>query len=257
VIALLKQTYTACNQIKQYDTWSVKASECVAKTYNFENAKYWYTLFKGQTGTKDNLDYHIGGSRVFNYSDAMQYYGITDGNNRYRSVYNQISTYLKDLNPGGFNETCKDGVVGYEDAVNLYFLKSISDVDAGTADKQDYTKEKTETMAQGNWDIKFATNSTAINGSEKDLEEIYYLLIEAEQTKLKIIGFTDNVGNPESNITLSRGRANSVVSYLTSKGVPTDRFQLIDGYGAEQPIADNKTSEGRAKNRRVQITLLK
>jgi hypothetical protein len=60
---------------------------------------------------------------VFNYADAMQYYGITDGNNRYKAVYDQVSSYLVDLNPCGFNETCKDGVVPYEDAVNLYFLK--------------------------------------------------------------------------------------------------------------------------------------
>jgi hypothetical protein len=38
-------------------------------------------------------------------------------------VYDQVSSYLVDLNPCGFNETCKDGVVPYEDAVNLYFLK--------------------------------------------------------------------------------------------------------------------------------------
>jgi hypothetical protein len=62
---------------------------------------------------------------VFNYADAMQYYGITDGNNRYKAVYDQVSSYLVDLNPCGFNETCKDGVVPYEDAVNLYFLKKL------------------------------------------------------------------------------------------------------------------------------------
>jgi hypothetical protein len=71
---------------------------------------------------KDGLSYN-GGSRVFNYADAMQYYGITDGNNRYKAVYDQVSSYLVDLKPCGFNETCKDGVVPYEDAVNLYFLK--------------------------------------------------------------------------------------------------------------------------------------
>jgi len=257
VIGMLKQTYTACNQIKQYDEWAVKASECVAKTYNFETPKYWYELFKGQTGTKDGLDYHVGGTRVFNYADAMQYFGITDGNNRYKAVYNQVSLYLTDLNPCDFNGTCKEGVVGYEDAVNLYFLKSVTDVDAGVAVKQDYSQTKTEVMANGHWNINFATGSTAIQGSEKDLQEIYNLLVQAEETKLKVVGHTDNTGNSSANLELSKGRANSVVAYLTSKGIAKDRFQTVDGRGDSEPIADNSTVAGKAKNRRVDITLLK
>jgi outer membrane protein OmpA-like peptidoglycan-associated protein len=257
VIALLKATYTANNQIKLYDEWAVKASEAVYKTYNFESAKYWYEMFKGKKGTKDGLDYNIGGSKVLNYADALQYFGITDGDNRYKAVYNQVSSYLTDLNPCDFNGTCKDGVVPYEDAVNLYFLKSISDVDAGKTEKISYTATKTEVMADGQWNINFATGSTAIQGSEKDLETIYNLLIQAEQTKLKIVGHTDNVGNSQANMTLSKGRANSVKQYLVSKGISEDRFQVVDGKGQTEPIGDNKTDAGRAKNRRVGITLLK
>lgn len=256
VIGLLKQTYVACNQIKQHDEWAVRASECVAKTYNFETPKYWYDMFKGQKGTKDGLAYNVGGTRVFNYADAMQYYGISDGKNRYEAVYNQVSKYLTDLNPCGFNETCKDGVVPYEDAVNLYFLKSINIGDAGTSEKIDYTKTKTEVLANGQWNINFATGSTEISGSAKDLETIYNLLIQAEQTKMKIVGHTDNVGNESSNVTLSNGRANSVVNYLVGRGISKDRFQTVDGRGSSEPVADNSTASGKAKNRRVEITLL-
>jgi OOP family OmpA-OmpF porin len=257
VVAMLKATYTANNQIKLYDTWAVKASEAVCKTYNFETPKYWYDLFKGQKGTKDNLDYNIGGSKVLNYADALQYFGITDGNNRYKAVYNQVSMYLTDLNPCDFNSTCKEGVVGYEDAVNLYFLKSISDVDAGKSEKITYNTTKTEVIADGQWNINFATGSTAIQGSDKDLEAIYNLLIQAEQTKLEIIGHTDIQGNSAANLSLSKGRAQSVKNYLVDKGVSAERFQVVDGKGSNEPIGDNKTDSGRAKNRRVSIKLLK
>jgi outer membrane protein OmpA-like peptidoglycan-associated protein len=257
VISILKQTYTASNQIKQYDEWAVKASECVAKTYNFETPKYWYDMFKGQKGTKDGLDYNVGGTRVFNYADAMQYYGITDGNNRYKAVYEQVSAYLTDLNPCGFNESNPDGVVAYDDAVNLYFLKSVTDVDAGKVQKITYTGTKTEVLANGQWNINFETGSAAISGSTRDLETIYNLLVQAEETKLKVVGHTDNVGNSGSNLTLSKGRANSVVAYLTGRGISQDRFQLVDGKGDSAPIADNSTNVGKAKNRRVEITLLK
>ena len=257
VISILKQTYTACNQIKQYDEWAVKASECIAKTYNFETPKYWYDMFKGQKGTKDGLDYNVGGTRVFNYADAMQYYGITDGNNRYKAVYEQISAYLTDLNPCGFNESNPDGVVAYDDAVNLYFLKSVTDVDTGKAQKITYTNNKTEVLANGQWNINFETGSATISGSTKDLETIYNLLVQAEETKLKVVGFTDNVGNSSSNVVLSKGRAQSVVNYLTGRGISQDRFQLVDGKGDANPVGDNSTASGKAKNRRVEITLLK
>jgi outer membrane protein OmpA-like peptidoglycan-associated protein len=258
VTNLLKGSYIAANQFKQYDKWAVRASEAVAETYNLEDGKYWYNLFKGQKGTKDGLEFSVGGTKVFNYADAMQYYGITDGTNRYKSVYDQVSKYLVELNPFDFNSVCKNGVIPYDDAVNLYFLKNINDIDAGKTEKIDYSETKNTVMANGEWNINFATGSTAIQGSSnKDLTTIYNLLIQAEDTKLKVIGHTDNVGNSDANMVLSKGRANSVVQYLKNKGIPSDRFQFVDGAGDTEPIADNSTVEGKAKNRRVQITLLK
>ena len=257
VIAILKQTFVASNQIKQYDEWAVRASEAVQKTYNFETPKYWYDMFKGQTGTKDGLDYNVGGSRVFNYADAMQYYGISDGKNRYKAVYEQVSSYLTDLNPCGFNESNPEGVVPYDDAVNLYFLTSANVNDKGSVQKINYSETKTSVLANGQWNINFETGSAVISGSTKDLETIYNLLTQAEETKLKVIGYTDNVGNPASNVTLSNGRAQSVVAYLKGRGISGDRFQVVDGKGDANPVADNLTASGKAKNRRVEITLLK
>jgi len=257
MIALLKNSYVACNQIKQYDEWSQLASRAVCTTYNLETPKYWYDLFKGVKGNKAGIEYNIGGSRVLTYADAMQYYGITDGTNRYKAVYDQISKYLVELNPCGFNESVTGGIVPYDDAVNLYFLKSINDIDAGVAKQADYTQNKTVVLATGQWHINFATGSTALSGSASDLETIYGLLIQAEDTKVKVVGHTDNVGNPESNMALSKGRANSVVNYLINKGIPRSRFQLIDGLGDTSPIDSNDTDSGRAKNRRCEITILK
>jgi OOP family OmpA-OmpF porin len=254
---ILKSAYSASNQIKQYDEWAVMGSEAVAKTFDIETPKYWYDMFKGQIGTKDGLSYSMGGSRVLTYADAMQYYGITDGTNRYKSVYTQVSTYLTELNPFGFNESV-DAIVPYNDAVNLFFLKNINDVEAGEIQKTDYTKSKTETMASADWQINFATgNSNIQNSSTKDLETIYNLLVQAEQTKVSLVGYTDNTGSSNINVPLSKDRANSVASYLISKGISKDRIQLVDGRGDNSPIANNNTESGRALNRRVQITFLK
>ena len=267
VTAILKNSYIICNQLKQYDDWAVFASKAVCKTYNLETPKYWYDMFKGIHVTRETapvlglkwtgVDYNIGGSRVLNYADAMQYYGITDGVNRYKAVYDQISKYLTELNPCGFNESVKGGIVPYDDAVNLYFLKSINDIDAGVIQKANYSETKNTVLAKGEWQINFATGSTALAGSTSDLETIYSLLVQAENTKVKIVGYTDNVGNQNSNLILSKGRANSVKNYLVRKGISEQRFQVVDGFGDSNPIASNNTNEGRAKNRRCEITILK
>jgi OOP family OmpA-OmpF porin len=63
-------------------------------------------------------------------------------------------------------------------------------------------------------------------------------------------GHTDSVGNDDYNLKLSQRRADSVRKYLVDKGVPAARLEA-KGYGEAQPVADNKTADGRAQNRRV------
>jgi len=254
---ILKSALTASNQVKNYEDWKVRASQALADTYKIETPEYWYKMFKGQQGTKGGLTYNMGGSKVFNYADAMQYFGLSDGVNRYKSVYNQVSGYLTELNPFGFNENV-GAVVPYDQAVNLFFLKNINDIESTSADKADYSNQATEVVASGEWKINFNTGSAEIsNSSSKEVEKIYNLLIQAENTKLTVVGHTDNVGNPDANLALSKSRAEAVVNYLKQKGIPASRFQLVDGKGQGNPVADNNTASGKALNRRVVITLLK
>ena len=254
---ILKSALTASNQMKQYDEWQRRASEAVAETYDLESPEYWYNMFKGQTGSKNGITYNMGGSRVFNYSDVMQYYGITDGTNRYKAVYNQVSHYLKELNPFGFNESVKR-IVPYDEAVNLYFVKNINDIESGTAYKADYSKEATEVLASGEWRITFDTGSANISASsESTLESIYNLLVQAEDSKLKLEGHTDNTGSTDANYDLSQRRAQAVVTFLRGRGIPQSRFQTVIGRGEDEPVDTNTTAKGRAMNRRVVIELLK
>ena len=73
--------------------------------------------------------------------------------------------------------------------------------------------------------------------------------------KIQINGHTDNIGKPADNLKLSENRASSVVTYLTEKGIQSDRLSF-KGFGATQPIDDNNTEEGRAKNRRTELKVL-
>jgi OOP family OmpA-OmpF porin len=257
VVSIFRAAFTASNQMKQYDTWRRRASEATAKTFAMENADYWYNMFKGQKGEKNGISYNMGGSRVFNLADANQYYGITDGTNRYKAVYDQVSKYLKELNPAGFNQNVKR-VVPYDEAVNLSFIKQIEDIDKGAAYTSDYSKKASKVVASGEWRINFEPGRAVVRPEGKDvLETIYNLLVQAEDSKLELIGHTDNTGNKEGNYSLSTARAEAVKSYLIQKGIPADRFQKTDGRGQDEPIGNNATAAGRAQNRRVVVSILK
>lgn len=73
--------------------------------------------------------------------------------------------------------------------------------------------------------------------------------------RVRVEGHTDDAGNREHNIDLSYRRAKGVVEYLKARGVSAERLEYM-GYGGSKPLADNRTPEGRALNRRVQFTLL-
>lgn len=254
---MLKSAYTASNQMKQYDGWRRKAAKTTAKAFDVETPDYWYNMFKGQQGEKGGISYNMGGSRVFNLADANQYYGISDGIDRYKAVYNQVSRYLKELNPAGFNQNVKR-IVPYEEAVNLMFLKEVKDIDAGASYTADYSKKATSVVATGEWRINFDPGRATIRAEGKDvLEQLYNLLVQAEDSKLELVGHTDNTGTQDGNYALSVARAEAVKSYLIQKGIPSSRFQKIDGKGQDEPIADNSTVAGKAQNRRVVISLLK
>ena len=204
VLNILKSSYQASNQMKQYDSWKRKAAETVAKTFNQEDTDYWYNMFKGQKGEKNGISYNMGGSRVFNLADANQYFGVTDGTNRYKAVYDQVSKYLAELNPAGFNQNVKR-IVPYDEAVNLSFLKLIENIDAGKADVADYSKKATQQVASGEWQINFEPGRASLRPEGKDvLDQIYNLLIQAETSKLELLGHTDNTGTKDGNYSLSR-----------------------------------------------------
>ena len=84
------------------------------------------------------------------------------------------------------------------------------------------------------------------------LDKLIPVIEDVPDTKLKIIGHTDNIGGKSYNDNLSLNRAKSVASYLSAGGI--DRNSIIEqGKGFSQPVADNTTEQGRAKNRRVEI----
>ncbi|MDE3214257.1 MAG: PD40 domain-containing protein, partial [Bacteroidota bacterium] len=104
--------------------------------------------------------------------------------------------------------------------------------------------------------VFFDTKRTALNPeSIAELDRVVALMQENPGIKIRITGYTDNVGKPADNLVLSKGRAISVVNYLLSKGIANDRLSF-EGLGEANPVADNSSEEGRALNRRTELKII-
>jgi len=94
--------------------------------------------------------------------------------------------------------------------------------------------------------------STIKKESMPIVEQIIEMMKQAKDIKLSVEGHTDSDGSNESNLKLSEARAKAVVEAITKGGIDAARLRSA-GFGEEKPIADNSTSEGKAKNRRVEL----
>ena len=106
--------------------------------------------------------------------------------------------------------------------------------------------------------VNFEPKSFDLTPESKQLLDEVVVTINAspELQKIEVQAHTDYKGSGEANLKLSEQRALSVKNYLVSQGVSEKRL-IAKGYGESQPIADNKTEEGRAKNRRVELKVIK
>jgi outer membrane protein OmpA-like peptidoglycan-associated protein len=101
--------------------------------------------------------------------------------------------------------------------------------------------------------LNFDTGKSTISAdSAKTLDDAAGALKLAAGLRIEVGGHTDNVGTPEANMKLSQERAQAVMAALTQRGVEAGRL-TAKGYGQTVPIADNRSEDGRAKNRRVEL----
>ena len=103
--------------------------------------------------------------------------------------------------------------------------------------------------------VTFGFDSSELTMSARNaLNDVASILTQYTDTRVNIAGHTDSTGNADYNQRLSERRAESVGNYLAQAGVSRNRLYMT-GYGPSQPVASNATEEGRAQNRRVEITL--
>jgi len=108
--------------------------------------------------------------------------------------------------------------------------------------------------------VVFPINSATLGPKAKATIDEAAAWVKTQNTKgwvMAVIGYADSTGNSQRNIDLSERRANAVIYYIVSKHkMPLNRLVQPFGYGQLEPVAENKTKAGRAKNRRVEIRLM-
>ena len=130
--------------------------------------------------------------------------------------------------------------------------------------------EKNKNITQANIDLQFdlydkifELKNLFFQSAKYEIEKKYFkeldnlvVLLKEKNIDIEIAGHTNNVGNDLNNQILSEKRALSVKSYLVKNAINPKRIICV-GYGENQPIYDNNTTEGREKNRRIEIRILK
>ena len=246
----------AGDQVRSFNNAKKFAADVSAKVYNEQDGTYWLTYYNGRI-EKDiqGLSIPLGGSMAFNIQDAANTFGMgKDGVDRYKIVYTTFGDILSKMYPE-LMATYPE----YKKVVDKSFLQSVianhPELLTGEAIKMAYSNEITNEISSKSYLIQFETGSSIIKSeSYAELDEILKSSVVAEGLKVGVYGHTDNVGNSDANQKLSEERAKSVKNYLISKGLLEKRIES-KGFGQNQPIADNKTANGKAQNRRVQIVL--
>lgn len=137
----------------------------------------------------------------------------------------------------------------YKDAQYKEFLRALQSTNITVTNNKDNINLRLP------GESSFKSGSAVLNGGfYAPLNSIAVIMNKYPETKIQVSGYTDNTGNPNSNLNLSLQRAQSVANYLSAQGVSPSRISSI-GYGDRNPVASNATSEGKALNRRVEIKI--
>ena len=152
-------------------------------------------------------------------------------------------------NSGGCPDADEDGIADAKDQCPL-----IPGIQEEGGCPRNY-KQSIEVMTKARKGLFFNTGSAVIKEeSYPVLDAVVKVLKNNPAYKLNIDGHTDNTGDSKVNLDLSQKRAEAAKAYIVSKGIAEDRL-AAKGYGDTKPAADNKTEEGKAKNRRVEFNI--
>jgi outer membrane protein OmpA-like peptidoglycan-associated protein len=261
IAAYLAAALEGGDQVKAFPEAKKRAAEISAKIYGEENGAYWLKYYEGSTEPDaTGKEVELGGSYADNMNDALAVFGLLPGtNNNAKATYTIFAKIDMQQYADLFKST---PIPSYEQVATTSYLlqaKSLLDSGGSVADTKQYSADADPGQQFGdkNYQIEFPTGSAML--TSQAMEVVRQIKDDTAITGLAITlnGHTDNTGRPDANRTLSEARAASVehaLQQLAPTEFPEARFH-VHGYGQDRPVADNSTTEGRAKNRRVEVIL--
>lgn len=262
VVRMLAAFTEAGEQLRSSNAALRKAAELSAKVYNEADGNFWYQYYLGKEefDTQGNK-VQLGGSLAFTLADNLRYWGINGGTDYFRDSYELFGGYMHQYYPDIVTT-----LEPYDQIANKSFIKAVANMrkeaatQVATGVVREFTEGEriTEVGARQNWKIEFETGKDIFTPSAvRTLEELRRVLGVAQNTLVEVHGHTDSAGDAESNQGLSERRAFAVKRWLqgqSSESFPDNRLRVF-AHGETQPVADNTTADGKARNRRVEIVL--
>jgi outer membrane protein OmpA-like peptidoglycan-associated protein len=256
VEAMLTAIYAGGEAVQESDQALTMAAGVSALVYKEKDAAYWASNYKGTVLSGVN----IGGSFANGLADGMFLFGLTEGsNNLMQQIYEARGEVAKALYP--------DLLPSYPAAsavINTSFVKAIANkatvVSAPVVPEFTPTSGPKEVVADRPWGITFQTGKSSFTPDA--LAVLNQLLATTQMAgglKIEIHGHTDSKGRAELNMKLSGQRALEVKKWLMQQApahYPDNRISVV-AHGDSQALDTNDTEAGRAKNRRVEIKLIR
>ena len=245
---LLRGWFTGAAEINSSDESKQKASEILAQGLNMPQ-DFCYDA--------------INNVRLCTYGDNMSFYGL---NSSYKGVtgediYNKMEEKYR--NTGYIQGDLQNWrSIGYASLISS--MSDMASEDGQQPEGQKSFTEVTEEMesvvaiSTKQVSINFPSGSYILDENMKTIIDLQFLDIAKSfaNSRIRIEGNTDNTGGRQTNITISKKRAQAVVDYLINEhNFDKNRFVII-GNGPDKPIADNNSNSGRAKNRRTDFEII-
>jgi outer membrane protein OmpA-like peptidoglycan-associated protein len=223
---------------------------------------YWETYYRGRDEVDRVTSQHVllGGSKANNLADMLQLFGLTPGAaNVFEATYTAFGNVVRQQYPRDVPDFPAFAQVS--DTSYLQDAAKRAAAAVGTAEQPKFTAQAAEVakpIMRRSWTITFHTNSADFTpAAQATLRELQAQLLVAGGTYVDVHGYTDNVGPAEPNKALSQRRAEAVQAWLaksSSLTFPAERVRTF-GHGADAPVGDNTTEQGRSQNRRVEVAL--
>ncbi len=224
-------------------------------------AEYWSKYYHGvKEKTVNGYDVTLGGTRVCNLSDNLDAFGIgSNSRGTFKSSYELFGGFIHDMFPDDMPNRWP-----YEKAVNTASLQRVM---AKMSKTNEITQKSEVKFASGaikdkvserSYSIQFETNSAELTPAGIRSMESVYNDLNTHDMRLTLSGHTDNTGSDDTNIPLSKRRAETVKRWLQAKNsasFPEKRFTEVRGFGSTKPLPgfDVNSKDGRDQNRRVEI----